>query len=215
MRVVAEAVSKRYRREWILKDMHFEMNPGEMWAVIGPNGAGKSTLLHLLSGHLSPSKGVLQFFQQEKQIEPGALYERVGMAAPYLELIEEFMLEEAIAFHARFKRLLPGLSAADLPELMQLPRSRRKEVRQFSSGMKQRLKLALAICFDTPLLLLDEPGTNLDREGIQWYHNLLETYQSDRLVVIASNQEEDLARCNKQLNIMDYKPQRGKQPFSR
>lgn len=214
MRVVAEALSKRYRREWILKDMHFEMKPGELWAVVGPNGAGKSTLLHLLSGHLSPSKGALRFYQQEKQIDPGALYERVGMAAPYLELIEEFMLEEAIAFHARFKRLLPGLTVTDLPEIIQLPRSRRKEVRQFSSGMKQRLKLALAICFDTPLLLLDEPGTNLDREGIQWYHNLLETYQSDRLVVIASNQEEDLARCNKHLNIMDYKPI-SKRPFSR
>lgn len=214
MRLQADKLGKRYRREWILKNLDGQFEAGETWAIVGPNGAGKSTLLRMLSGHLSPSAGTLHSFHANKSIDSGALYAHVGFAAPYLELIEEFTLAEALAFHQQFKPLRAGISAADLPDIIQLPRSRNKEVRQFSSGMKQRLKLALALCFDTPLLLLDEPGTNLDREGIAWYQRLLENQRSERLVFIASNQEEDLQLCSQRLSIMDYKPQ-GKQRFSR
>jgi ABC-type multidrug transport system ATPase subunit len=214
MKLQAEMLGKRYRREWILKNLNGQFEADETWAIVGPNGAGKSTLLRMLSGHLSPSAGELHSFYKDKSIDSGALYALVGFAAPYLELIEEFTLREALDFHRQFKPLRPGIEAVDLPDIIQLPRSKNKEVRQFSSGMKQRLKLALALCFDTPLLLLDEPGTNLDREGIAWYQRLLEEQRSGRLVFIASNQEEDLQLCSHRLNIMDYKFG-GKQAFSR
>ncbi len=196
---------KRYRLEWIFRgiDYTFE-NPGR-YAVLGPNGSGKSTLLKVLSGHLSPSKGRISFEINGKITEPDVVYRSVSYAAPYIELIEEFTLEEALKFHAGLKPMLPGMTPARLYEILALPRARSKEIRFFSSGMKQRVKLALAICCDTPVLLLDEPATNLDVQGVEWYKNLIGQFAEDRLVVIASNDPHDAEFCPVHLNILDFK----------
>lgn len=196
---------KRYRLEWIFRgiDYTFE-NPGR-YAVLGPNGSGKSTLLKVLSGHLSPSKGRISFEINGKITEPDVVYRSVSYAAPYIELIEEFTLEEALKFHAGLKPMLPGMTPARLYEILALPRARSKEIRFFSSGMKQRVKLALAICCDTPVLLLDEPATNLDVQGVEWYKNLIRQFAEDRLVVIASNDPHDAEFCPVHLNILDFK----------
>lgn len=196
---------KRYRLEWIFRgiDYTFE-NPGR-YAVLGPNGSGKSTLLKVLSGHLSPSKGRISFEINGKITEPDVVYRSVSYAAPYIELIEEFTLEEALKFHAKLKPMLPGMTPVRLYEILALPRARSKEIRFFSSGMKQRVKLALAICCDTPVLLLDEPATNLDVQGVEWYKNLIGQFAEDRLVVIASNDPHDAEFCPVHLNILDFK----------
>ena len=196
---------KRYRLEWIFRgiDYTFE-NPGR-YAVLGPNGSGKSTLLKVLSGHLSPSKGRISFEINGKITEPDVVYRSVSYAAPYIELIEEFTLEEALKFHAGLKPMLPGMTPARLYEILALPHARSKEIRFFSSGMKQRVKLALAICCDTPVLLLDEPATNLDVQGVEWYKNLIRQFAEDRLVVIASNDPHDAEFCPMHLNILDFK----------
>ena len=133
------------------------------------------------------------------------MYRSVSYAAPYIELIEEFTLEEALKFHCGLKPMLPGITPPRLYDLLSLPRTRSKEIRFFSSGMKQRVKLALAICCNTPILLLDEPATNLDVQGVEWYKNLIAEYAADRLVVIASNDPHDADFCPVHLNILDYK----------
>lgn len=196
---------KRYRLEWIFRGLNYTFRAGERYALLGPNGSGKSTLLKVLSGHLSPSKGAVGFRMTNKVLDAEDVYKAVSYAAPYIELIEEFTLEEALRFHASLKPLLPGTTPARLYELLALPRARRKEIRFFSSGMKQRLKLALAVCSDTPVLLLDEPATNLDVQGIEWYKNLISEFAAGRLVVIASNDPHDAAFCPVHLNILDYK----------
>lgn len=178
---------------------------GERCAILGPNGSGKSTLLKVLSGHLSPSKGSVSFRQDNKVYAVEEVYHLVSYAAPYIELIEEFTLEEAVHFHSGLKPLLPGITPSSLQEILALPKSKQKEIRFFSSGMKQRLRLALAVCSDTPVLLLDEPATNLDVQGIEWYKNLIGEFAANRLVVIASNDPHDAAFCPLHLNIMDYK----------
>jgi ABC-type multidrug transport system ATPase subunit len=205
MTIAVQNAGKRYRLDWIFRGMDYRFEPGKRYALLGPNGSGKSTLMKVLSGHLSPSQGRVSFVQAGKALEPDQVYRHVSFAAPYLELIEELNLEEALRFHAALKPLLPGMGPAQLYELLALPRARRKEIRFFSSGMKQRVKLALAICSATPVLLLDEPATNLDTQGIEWYKRLIGQYAADRLVVIASNDPHDADFCPEHVRILDYK----------
>lgn len=205
MTIGLENTGKRYRLDWIFRGLTYNFQSGGRYAVLGPNGSGKSTLLKILSGHLSPSKGLVVFENEGKKIESGEAYRHISYAAPYIELIEEFTLEEALKFHARLKPLLPEFTPARLYELLALPRTRTKEIRFFSSGMKQRVKLALAVCSAAPILLLDEPATNLDAQGVAWYKNLVADLAADRLVVIASNDPHDAEFCPMHLSILDYK----------
>lgn len=200
-------VGKRFRTEWIFRNLTHRFEPSTRTAILGPNGSGKSTLMKILSGHLTPSKGEIRFFLNENSlaIDPGEVWRQVSYAAPYIELIEEFTLTEALEFHGRFKPFQEKMGPGDLIGLLGFQKNRQKEIRFFSSGMKQRLRLALAVCSETPLLLLDEPTTNLDLEGIDWYKNLVEKFGQGRTVVIASNDPVDIDFCDKRLSISDFK----------
>jgi ABC-type multidrug transport system ATPase subunit len=205
MDIHLQGVSKRYRNEWIFKNLTCHLEAGTRQAIIGPNGSGKSTLLKILSGHLTPTRGSAVFSEQGSAVQAGDVYCKVSIAAPYIELIEEFSLLEAIRFHTKFKPLSGKMSAADLISLTGLGSSRHKEVRHFSSGMKQRLKLALALCSESPLVLLDEPTTNLDRQGAQWYLDLVRQFGQGKLLVVASNVTADYDFCEHRLDILDWK----------
>ena len=206
MRIEMEQAAKRYRNEWILRKLDLQFSAGSSYAVSGPNGSGKSTLLKMLSGYLSPSKGKIRYFFREKPLPVSELYRHLSLAAPYIELIEEFSLLEALHFHRRFKALLPGMSTEQFLEMVDLPASAQKKIiRHYSSGMKQRFKIALALCSDTPFVILDEPTTNLDRKGVQWYRDLIMKMMQDRLLIIASNVEEDFDFCQQRIDILSYK----------
>lgn len=205
MRIRLTGVAKRYRREWILRNIDLDFAPAGRYGIKGPNGSGKSTLLKMLCGHLTPTKGKLVFSLADKEVPVAEVYQYLAYAAPYIELIEEFTLEEAIQFHHRFRPLLAGLTVDSLIERMGLQRSRKLPVAQFSSGMKQRLKLALACCTEARFLLLDEPTTNLDQQGADWYQGLLQEYVQDRLLIIASNVPSDYQVCDQVIDVMNYK----------
>jgi ABC-type multidrug transport system ATPase subunit len=205
MRVELKQVGKRFRRDWVLRGVDLLIEPGTRLAIVGPNGSGKSTLLKIICGHLTPSKGKVAFSLQEKTLEIDQVYTQLAYAAPYIELIEEFSLQEAIDFHQKFKPLQQGMNTQDLIALLGFERSRHNEVRNFSSGMKQRLKLALAICSQAPLLLLDEPTTNLDTQGAAWYIELIQDFGAQRSIIVASNVEADYAFCAQKVDIRGYK----------
>lgn len=205
MKVQLNQVGKRFKYEWIFRGIDREFQSGQSYAIQGPNGSGKSTFLKILSGHLSPSKGKISFYQDERTIDINQVYQSISYAAPYIDLIEDFTLKEAIDFHRRFKPLLEGLSTKDLIRILNFEKSTHKAVKYFSSGMKQRLKLVLALCSRADLILLDEPGTNLDQQGIEWYRSLVERFYRDRLLIIASNVKADFDFCDQHLNILDYK----------
>jgi ABC-2 type transport system ATP-binding protein len=205
VKIELQDVAKRYRLEWVLRHIDLTLEAGRRYALTGPNGSGKSTFMKMLSGHLSPSRGQIRFHLHDQPLERGEVYRYLSFAAPYIELIEEFTLQEAIDFHRRFKTLQPDLDTDALIQLLGFKRARQKPVRAFSSGMKQRLKLALAICSDTPLLLLDEPTTNLDQQGVQWYLDLIEQYGQNRTIVVASNVAVDYGFCEESVNVMNYK----------
>ena len=205
MQITLHQVSKRYRYDWVFKGLDYCFQQSGRYSLTGPNGSGKSTLMRVLSGHLTPSLGKLEFHVGEKKMEIEEVYKNVSYAAPYIELVEEFTLSEMLHFHRQFKPFLENVTPETISDLLAFPKAKNKEVRHFSSGMKQRLKLALALCSRSTLLLLDEPTTNLDRQGVNWYLGLVEKYIGDRTVVVASNVEEDYQFCDKGVNILDYK----------
>lgn len=205
MKVILDKVSKRYNYEWIFKAISFQFHSPNSYAVLGPNGSGKSTLLQIISGNLSPSEGKINYFLNEKQVENEKIFNHLGFAAPYIELVEEFSLKEMISFHGKFKPFLPSINNAQLLQILGLEKSAEKTLKNFSSGMKQRVRLAFALLSDVNMILLDEPCTNLDEQGIAWYKNLINDFTKTRLLIISSNQPTEYDTCKEFLNLMDYK----------
>jgi ABC-type multidrug transport system ATPase subunit len=205
MKITLQNIGRRFNREWIFRNVDYEFVLGETYAILGPNGSGKSTLLSVLNGSLSPSIGAITYSLDSTIIEAAQVFNQLSLAAPYLELIEEFSLTEMIDFHFRFKARKGGMDNEGIINLLDMQSSKNKMIKYFSSGMKQRLKLALAFCSDTPMLMLDEPTSNLDSQGVSWYLNLVEQFAANRLTIICSNQEHEYSFCKHRLNISDYK----------
>lgn len=187
MQVTLLDIGKRFHQKWVFRALEMDLEAGKHHAITGKNGSGKSTLLMICAGYLSPSKGSIQWKLKGKDLAPDLVYPKVSLASPYLELVEEFTLEESIRFHQKFKSFLPGFQTDTLIELSGLRDSQNKPLKHFSSGMKQRVKLLLAILSDTPLVLLDEPCANLDSEAIAWYQGLKQDYGQGRTFIICSN----------------------------
>jgi len=206
MRIELKNAGRRFNQEWIYRKVDYLFDAPSRYAVLGPNGSGKSTLLSLLLGNLSPSEGEIIYTDQFGQPIPvDQIYKYLSFAAPYLDLIEEFSLQETIDFHFQFKNIHPAISKTGIMDLLGLKKSQDKPLKYFSSGMKQRTKLMLACCSDTPMLFLDEPTSNLDVQGINWYQQLIEQFADDRLVIVCSNQKNEYLFCDKILEVTDYK----------
>lgn len=204
MKITLNNVGRRFNKEWIFRNLTTEFTSGNSYAILGPNGSGKSTLLSALTGSLSPSEGEISF-SAVKEIPVEYIYQQISFAAPYLELVETFTLTEIIDFHFKFKNFAPGIDRKTLISILGLEKSANKEIKYFSSGMKQRTKLALACCSDSPILFLDEPTSNLDVQGEDWYRELIKNFTKDRLTIIGSNQFREYEFCNMQIQITDYK----------
>jgi ABC-type multidrug transport system ATPase subunit len=192
---------KRFNKDWIFKGLHYQFEMGQHYALIGNNGSGKSTLLQTIAGYTSLSKGQISW----GNFDAHSIYQQISIAAPYLELVEEFTTLEQLQFHAKFTTLHPQISMSEIIELVGLSASTNKQIRYFSSGMKQRLKLALAIFSSAPILLLDEPCSNLDKEGYALYKKLINEFALSKLIIVGSNDTEEYQFCEKQINLMDYK----------
>jgi ABC-type multidrug transport system ATPase subunit len=208
LHIDATGLGKRFQRDWIFRGLSRAFRPGSATAVLGPNGAGKSTLLNTISGQLLPTEGTLAYSLAGKTVAVEDLPRHLAYAAPYLELLEELTLWELLQFHTRFKPLRPGVSHEQLIALMYLEKSRNQLVREFSSGMKQRLKLALALYADAPLLLLDEPTTNLDATGVAWYQEHVQATRAGRTLLLSSNVPAEYAFCDEQLVVTEFQKAR-------
>jgi|SRR5690606_8389698 len=205
MEIILEDIGRRFNRDWVFQHVNYRFITGLRYAVLGPNGSGKSTLLQVVSSALTPSAGRLMYQRGGATIDPDRVYQYLSIAAPYLELIEEFTLAEQIRFHFTHKAFLNGFDEQSLIEYMGLAHAQDKQLRYFSSGMKQRVKLGLACCADVPIVLLDEPTSNLDEEGVAWYLQLVEQTSADRLLLVCSNQEREYGFCDHTITITDYK----------
>lgn len=205
MTISLKNIGKRYNYDWIFRHVDFEFSAGNSCVILGPNGSGKSTLLQIIAGSLTHNEGTVLYRQGEQPVTPELLHRQLALAAPYTELVEELTLEELFSFQQQFKPFLPYLKIDEMMQAVQLGKAARKQIRYFSSGMKQRAKLALALFADVPLLLLDEPCANLDNEGILIYQQLMEQYRRNRIVIVCSNDEQEYHFCNQRLHIQDFK----------
>jgi ABC-type multidrug transport system ATPase subunit len=206
MKIVLEHISKRFQRYWIFKEVNFSFSGPGAYALLGPNGSGKSTLLRVIAGMQSPSQGKLHFYDDKEQpIAPEEIFSNTSFCAPGMELVEELSLREFFNFHFSFKRPLPGMDVDKIIELCGLKNTADKQIGDYSSGMKQRVKLAQAIFTDAPVLLLDEPCTNLDQQGNEQYREWMEAYGKNRLVIVASNDVREYFFCREHIEIEQYK----------
>ena len=201
MQISLSDSGKRFNREWIFRNLNYQFISGRSYAITGPNGSGKSTLLQVIAGSIVASEGRITYEHQGKNIEPDQIFRKVAIAAPYLELIEEMTLAEFLTFHKKFNQLLSATNIEEIIWRVGLEKAADKQIRYFSSGMKQRVKLAQAFFTDTPCLLLDEPCTNLDADGINTYHQLVEEFSRDRLVIVSSNEEQEYGFCDETLKM--------------
>ena len=201
MQISLEQACKRFNKEWIFKNLNFQFEVGKHYALVGNNGSGKSTLLQIIAGYSGLTKGSISW----SPFDAINIYEQISFAAPYLELVEEFTATEQFKFQAQFKSIQKDLSTEKILELIGLKNAAHKQIRYYSSGMKQRLKLALAIFSDCPILLLDEPCSNLDKEGYALYDTLIKEYAMHKLIIVGSNDPAEYHFCKEQVNLMDYK----------
>lgn len=190
MEIQLENIGKRYIHNWIFRNINVDFEGPVHYGILGNNGSGKTTLLKILSGILSPTEGKVKW-QLSGQDISDSLPRKISWASPHLELIEEFNLRETLTFHAKFKSWVGNHNTDSLIDLSELRKSIDKPLKYFSSGMKQRVKLILAVMSDVELIILDEPCTNLDEHSIAWYRNLVNQYAAERLLIIGSNDPEN------------------------
>ena len=205
MKIKLEDLSKRYLYDWIFKSINHTFENNSSTAIIGNNGSGKSTILKIILGIEQPSKGAVSYFLKDSIINSEDSSKNIDFIAPYQNLIEEFSTQEMIEFHFKFKKKNNILSVSQLLEETGLKKETKKNISNFSSGMKQRLKLILAFCSDSPLLLLDEPTVNLDQQGIEWYRDTIKQLIGKKTIIISSNQLNEYDFCQDLLDILLYK----------
>lgn len=210
MQITAEQIGKKYRKEWIFRRVNLTLTAGTSYTFVGPNGSGKSTLLQLLAGSLPATEGTLTYSLKGKALDPDNWFRHVSIAAPYLELVEELTLAELLAFHQTFKSFKSELTAEIIADRLLLSHASHKQIKYFSSGMKQRVKLGLAFFSDSPVVILDEPTANLDRQGAAWYQEQVRqlTEPSDRppqLLLIGSNLPDEYDFCENVLDMTQWK----------
>jgi ABC-type multidrug transport system ATPase subunit len=205
VKIELKNIGKKFSNEWIFKNLNFEFTSGKKYAVTGFNGSGKSTLIQVAAGLIPSNLGEIIYSENGVTIPSDEIYKKLFITAPYIDLVEEFSLSEAIDFHVKFKPFIEGISKEKFLELVYMKQETTKSIKQFSSGMKQRLKLGLAFFSQSNALFLDEPTTNLDEQGIQWYLDMVSNLESSKLVVISSNDKREYNFCDQTLNINDFK----------
>lgn len=204
MKICLESAGKRYLKHWVFRNMNYVFEHPGHYALLGNNGSGKSTLLRIIAGMQSPSTGKIQYSKDGINIPLNKAFTHLSFSAPGMDLPEELTLTEFLEFHFTFKKPLPGLTIQSIIELTGLTKAANKPLGDYSSGMRQRAKLAQAVFSDTSVLLLDEPATNLDEAGVQQYLHWMKQYATNRLVIIASNDEREYSFCKERIVVADY-----------
>jgi len=196
-----QKLSKAFNQKSVFENLSFDVRTGSRLAITGSNGSGKSTLLKILSGGLLPTAGRIVYTREGNTIKEDALFRHIHFVAPYNTVIEELSLKEIFVLHQSLGLLksYPGFQ----PWLQELnyPFNPDQQIKLYSSGMKQRIKLGLSLLDDRPLILLDEPTSNLDEQGKAWFFQLLSQLSKLQTLIIASNDQLEISHCETKINL--------------
>jgi len=199
-------VTKVFGRRLVFNKINFEFTSGNIYGVTGQNGSGKSTLAKIISGIISPTSGKVKHEIDKNIIIPEKLHNHVGFVSPYLFLYDEFSAEENIYHFSKIRGIkFDPERFKFLLSKFKLYRRKNDMLKTYSSGMKQRMKFVFALYHRPELLLLDEPTENLDNSGKDKVYELVSELRKNKCVIIASNDDTDLALCNEQLSIESFK----------
>ncbi len=198
-------IQKSFRHNMLFRQINYTFSTPNAYAIIGPNGSGKSTLLKIISGKLPPAQGKVVFYLNEKLIPFDQLYRYMDFVAPYCTLFEYLTLNEQVKLHFQFKKLTKSINSKDLLSEIGLLYAKDTPVNHLSSGMLQKLQLALALYSDAPILLLDEPSVNLDEKNKAWFQEQMNGLIGKKLIIMGSNVAEEYQFCNEKLSISEYK----------
>ena len=198
--IVLEGLQKKFGKQHILQDVSYTFQTGSKTVILGSNGSGKSTLIKILSGSLEATEGSPVYTFEGSNVTAKSAGLHVGIAAPYVALNPMFSLKETLAFHEQFCPFPEGFKLTDWLYKAGLAAHEDKRLSTFSSGMLQRVRLLLAVANDRPLLLLDEPLSNLDAEGVQFYTELITSFVLSKTIIVGSNyQKDEYSYCTDEL----------------
>ncbi len=191
-------LSKRFGSRKVLTDVNFTLKTGESIAITGRNGSGKTTLLMTLLATHHPSKGTVDYLRDGARLDGDQVRGLTSLVGPYLSLYDQLTAEENLRFFATVSGVhITGRQVNDLLKRVGLEGRGDDLVRTYSSGMKQRLKYAVAVLKEPAYLFLDEPGSNLDVAGKKIVADFIEEYRARSIIIIATNEHEEytLARA--------------------
>jgi ABC-type multidrug transport system ATPase subunit len=200
MEILVQNLSKKFRQEFVILQFNYTFLSGNSYAITGPNGSGKSTLLQLIAQFTLPNTGTVEM----SGIDPEFVYSQLTYAAPYVELIEEYTLSEHLEILEKNNYLPASITLDILEDFIDLQPGKFKLIKNYSSGMRQKIKLGFALLSERPVLLLDEPTTNFDEQAKNWFFNRLEQ-QRHKLIIIASNEAREIEFCQEKIAIQDFK----------
>jgi ABC-type multidrug transport system ATPase subunit len=190
--LIGRNITKSFSGVAIIDDLNFEINTGEHWAILGSNSAGKSTLLKIISGLIDADSGKIERWE-------GFDLRQINYSSPEMTLMDDFTIEELVNFHFSLRESM--LPLKDFWIKSELVAFKNKRFQDLSSGLENKIKLALALLTKGHALFLDEPCTNFDQHNIQWYQNLVQEFWSEHIICIASNMKEEYFICNYFINL--------------
>lgn len=198
----AHSLKKTFNHRTIFFDVNFALRSLNGLGIVGRNGSGKSTLVKIIAGILSPTSGTIQYSLGTDPIEHIKQQDYIGFVAPYLQLYDEFTAWENLDLARTIRGVkIPDHTLNTLLERVNLIDRKDNVVRTYSSGMKQRLKYACALLHQPLLLILDEPTSNLDSEGVQIVQQIMKEQIERGILVVATNEQEDLLFCTQTLDL--------------
>jgi len=204
MELSIQKLSKAFNQKIVFSNLDLDIASGSRLAITGSNGSGKSTLLKILSGGAIPSSGKIIYRHHGISVREELVFKKVHFVAPYNTVIEELTLPELFHFHQDLGTLSNYNSYKEWVSQLSYTFQYDHRIKTFSSGMKQRIKLGLVLLDNRPLILLDEPGSNLDSQGKEWFYTLLDKLSPEQTLIIATNDSREQGYCSQVLNIENY-----------
>jgi heme exporter protein A len=202
MKIVMKNIAKDFGDKKIFKGIDIELDSGQSLAIVGPNGSGKTTLVKIICGLIRPSAGEIVYSFNGLPINKEDIYRHISLVSPYLELYEELSARENLNFFGRMRRVKDLSEQINrLMKLMNLAGREDDPVKTYSSGMRQRLKYVFALLNEPEVLVLDEPTSNLDRSGTDCVYEIMENQKKDKILILATNDEEDLIYGDSQVAV--------------